>query len=186
MNMSLLVIGYIVISTFVSFAFYFSKYIQLRFIAIFLLFAWSSSVFFLLHNYEGWPTKSDYPRSRIISIEINEPTETSAGRIFVWVYHVNKVNKRFYEYNPDDTPRAYELEYNKDKADKMRKAKSYLEKGFTLYIGKNIEGAEGGEPTGKKPNNSVEGDVGSFEIPYETDKPPIEAINPRSLMIPKQ
>jgi len=177
---SLLVFGFVLISVIVAFAFYFNRFLWLRFLTLALLFAWSSSVFFLLYNYEGWPTSGDYPRSRVVSIEVLDPTPVSPGRIFVWVYHVNQVNKRFYEYNPDGIPRAYEIPYVESKGDVFKKAEQLLEKGFVIYIGKNegegfSEGENGeGEGTG--------GTGGDLKFPYERGKPPLEAINPQNLM----
>lgn len=162
---SLLVFGFVFISVLVAFALYFNRFLWLKFIALTLLFAWSSSVFFLLHNYEGWPTGADYPRSRVVSIQVIDPTQIAPGRIFVWVYHINQVNKKFYEFNPDDTPRVYEIPYAEEKGDAFKKANDLLEKGYVIYIGKQ-EGF--GDDEG------------------ERDKPSIEAIDPQKLLPPKQ
>lgn len=177
---SLLVFGFVLISVITAFAFYFN-YVWIKLSVLALLFIWSSSVFFLLTNYEGWPSKGDYPRSRVIAIEVVDPTQIAPGRIFVWVYHVNQVVKKFYEYNPDDTPRGYEIPYTEAAANSFKKAGDKLEKGFIIYMGKN-EGEEGfgdGEGSG---NIGGDGGGGDLTFPYERDKPPIEAINPQKLM----
>jgi len=177
---SLLVFGFILISVIVAFAFYFNRQLWLRIATLALLFAWSSSVFFLMHNYEGWPTAQDPPKTRIVSIEVLDPTEVTPGKIFVWGYHVRQLEKKFYEYNPDYTPRVYEIPYEEEKGDVFKKAKALLEDGYILYFGKN-EGIEGFESEGSAGGKGT-GGVGDQFLQYDVDAPSIEAINPQNLM----
>lgn len=176
---SLLVAGFIIISLIGSITLYLN-WLPLKFITAGILFIWSSSVFFISYNYEGWPTHEEYPRSQIIGIEVVEPSKENNGKIFVWVYHVNVLSKYFYEYNPENTPRVYDIEFSDEKGKAFTKAKEFLEKGYVLYIGKanDLENGDGVSASVES-TNALDGDV---LIPYEPGKPNIEALNPRKAL----
>lgn len=178
---SLLVFGFIVIALISALALYLN-WISLKFLAVTSLFFWASASFFFMNNYSGWPTLEIAPRSQIVSVEVKEPSDTQDGKIFVWVYHVNVLHKLFFIYNPEDIPRVYEIPYTKDSEKAFKKTKEMLEKGYIVYFGGDGEKATNDMSETKIPGDGVSPDDGDLLIPYEKDRPKIEALNPRKLL----
>jgi len=164
------------ISILLAVTLYFNN-IYLKFVSTGIFFIWSSSVFFLMHNYEGWPTLENPPKADLVYVEVIDPTDTSPGHIFYLSYNLEVANKSFYEYNPPSTPRLHEIPYTDKSGKAFKKAKEMLEKGFSVIIGEDgSPGGKEGEP-GTDPTKG-EGDS-DLSILYDDKKPPLKALNPR-------
>lgn len=169
---SILVFGFIVITLAISLAFYYVNF-QFRFLSLLLLFAWSSFSFFLIPNYEGWPTSKEYPYVKVISIEVREDIE----KIFVLAYDVSGTEYRFWVYNPSENPRNYSIPYTEKSKKAFNKAKEALGNGYEVFLNAPNETITDIET--KKSSGTVPGE-GDLLLPYETDKPAILAENPRN------
>lgn len=177
---SILVLGCMVMAALLAVSIYYQKSV-INFILVTFLFLWSSSSYFFASNYEGWPAKGNFPKSQVVGIQIIQPTNTEKGRIFVWVYHVGLAEKRFFEYNPKDTPRAYEIPYTEQSGKGFNQALEMLQNGNVLFM--NAE--TGATPTGEQGEAAdKKGTQGGdkYNIIYDVHMPPIEVINPRDIL----
>jgi hypothetical protein len=178
---NLLVFGFLLVALLTALALY-SNWISLKFISVTTLFIWASASFFVMNNYAGWPTSENAPRSEIVSVEVREPTDTEEGKIFVWVYHVNVLHKYFFEYNPENVPRVYQIPYTKDSNKAFKRTKELLEKGYVVYFGGENTKSDGDMTETKLPGDGTDPGDGDLLIPYEKDRPKIEALNPRKML----
>lgn len=176
---SILVMGCMIIVILLSLSIYYQKSI-INFILIMFLFFWSSFSYFFANNYEGWPSKENFPKSQVVGIQIIQPTNIEQGRIFVWVYHIGLTNKRFFEYNPKNIPRAYEIPYTKESEKSFKEALELLQNGNLLFMNAGSEDAAPG--TGRNSGKQGTKRGNKYNIIYDIHMPPIEVINPRDIL----
>ncbi|VWX37204.1 hypothetical protein [Limnobacter sp. 130] len=99
-------------------------------------------------NAQGWPSQAELPKRFLFyAVVVEEPDKTEGikGRLFVWASDL--ANDR-----PSETPRAYELPYDKELHVKLDAAQRQMRNG-NLQIGE--VGGELFDPTSARDNNRI-------------------------------
>ena len=120
------------------------------------------SIDFSLENLMGWPSDQSLPKEfHVHWVKIKEPNKKTSekGYIYVWVTDLNRsISKQgwqgwkgyfisFQSYDPTE-PRAYRLDYSKDRHEQAQKALDMIQSGEKVG-GKNNGKGGGGKGKGK-------------------------------------
>lgn len=101
-------------------------------IVIFALIA-ATGYYFHIDTLRGYPTNVVLDEASIAAIEVNRPSETDSGGIYLWVYEKHKERgflDMMYGVNSDKfAPRSYMLPYSKENERKYSALKSALMEG---------------------------------------------------------
>lgn len=179
---SLIVFGCLLLTLIIAISLYYNRTV-ISFVLLTVLVIWSSLSYFLAYNYAGWPSHEHFPKSQIVSANVIEPKGSEKGHIYIWVYHLEKGEKHFWEFNPENTPRAYEIPYTEQSGKAFAKVQKQLEDGFVVIGGgENSDGGEG-ELTGDPAKDALVGTGGDkYLIEYDPHMPPLQSINPQQLL----
>lgn len=180
---SLLVTGSLLFAGLLAIFMYYNR-TYVAFILVALFFGWSSLSYFFSNDYMGWPANGKLPRSQVIAISVTQADQNNAkGKIHIWVMHIEKTDNSFWKYNPEDTPRAYNIPYTDKSQKAFAKAQEMLQDGNLVFVGGEMpetigEGKEAGPDVQKNGGPSKD----KYNIIYDADMPPIDVVNPRALI----
>lgn len=136
-----IIIVLLILTLLISLQFYFNTNLLLKLAVVTYLFIISSVAYFSFDSYFGWPTPERIKAIRVVAVEVVEPAPNKEGAIFVWGYNYKFPQGEkptswmdIANYDGDGQPRAYRLEYTKERGDDMQNAKKKLQKGAHVYI----------------------------------------------------